>query len=313
MRIQIANKTVGNGHPVFIIAEIGINHNGNLAIAKKLIDAAVVAGCDAVKFQKRTIEAVYSKDELEKPREVPEEIIESAINKKVLPEANIKRLVYSNLKNITNGDLKYALEFSEFEYQKLDTYCKQKGIIWLASPWDIESVDFLEKFSVPCYKIASAALTDIALLRYVAAKQKPVMLSTGMSTMEEIKRAVDVLGRDNLVILHCVSTYPTADQELNLGVIETLKKEFPGVPIGYSGHEHGTTMSVCAVVMGACVVERHFTLDRSMWGSDHAASLEPAGLMLMVNNIRRFEKARGDGEKRVLDSEVPIKKKLRRF
>lgn len=284
--VRIGNKTIGDGHPCFVIAEIGINHNGSLEIAKKLIDAAVESGCDAVKFQKRTIEVVYTAAELAKARE--------------------------SVFGSTNGDLKHGLEFGEREYREIDRYCRAKGILWTASPWDEESVDFLAKFDVPFYKVASASLTDTGLLQHIRSKGKPVILSTGMSTMEQIRNAVEVLGPEDLVVLHCISTYPNDDENEHLSVIATLRREFPGVPIGYSGHGKGTTLSVCAVALGACVVERHITVDRTMWGSDQSASLEPAGLKLMVGNIRRFETALGNEVKTVLASEVPIAQKLRR-
>ena len=283
--VKIGEKLIGEGYPTFIVAEIGINHNGDLTLAKKLIDMAVFAGCDAVKFQKRTIELVYTLEELAKERENPF--------------------------GPTNGDLKKGLEFGEKEYQEIDRYCKERGIIWFASPWDVKSVDFLEKFNVPCYKIASPCLTDDELLKYVKSKGKPIILSTGMSTEEEIKRAVKILGEKNLVVLHCTSTYPSKLEELNLKVINWLKKEF-NCPVGYSGHETGIVEPVMAVVLGACVVEKHITLDRAMWGSDHAASLEPNGLNRLVRDIRNLPVCLGNGEKRVYDSEIPIIQKLRK-
>ena len=284
-KVQIANKTIGDGDPTFMIAEIGINHNGSLDTAKKLIDVAVDAGCDAVKFQKRTIDVVYTPEELARPRE------------SVLGD--------------TNGDLKRGLEFGEKEYQEIDRYCKEKGILWFASPWDEGSADFLAKFYVPCYKIASASLTDDNLLKHVRSKGKPVILSTGMSTEEQIRHAVEVLGEEDLVILHCTSTYPGADEELNLNVIPWLKEQF-SCPIGYSGHEVGVYSSLVAAVLGACVVERHITLDRAMWGSDQAASLEPQGIRRLVRDIRAIPVWLGDGKKRVFESELPILEKLRR-
>lgn len=284
-KIKIADKVVGAGEPVFVVAEIGINHNGNIDTAKKLIDVAVRAGCDAVKFQKRTIELVYTPEELAKPRENPF--------------------------GLTNGDLKRGLEFGQEQYEEIDRYCKEKGIIWFASPWDVKSVDFLEKFNMPCYKIASASLTDDELLNRVKLTGKPVILSTGMSTEEQIKHAVDVLGEENVVILHCTSTYPSKAEELNLKVINWLKENFD-CPIGYSGHETGILESTLAVSLGACCVERHITLDRASWGSDQAASLEPRGLELMVRDIRTVPVAFGDGKKRVFESELPIIQKLRK-
>lgn len=284
-KVKIGNKIIGEGEPVFIIAEIGINHNGDINIAKKLIDAAAEAGCDAVKFQKRTIEIVYTPEELAKPRENPF--------------------------GPTNGDLKRGLEFGEKEYEEIDRYCKEKGIMWFASPWDIKSVDFLEKFNVPCYKIASACLTDDELLKYIKSKSKPIILSTGMSTVEQIRHAVEMLGEDNLVLLHCTSTYPLVDEELNLKVIPWLKENF-NCPIGYSGHEVGVYSSLAAAVIGACAIERHITLDRAMWGSDQAASLEINGLNRLARDIRLVPVWLGDGEKKVFESEKPILQKLRR-
>lgn len=287
MAVWIREKQVGLGHPCFIVAEIGINHNGDLNIAKKLIDVAVEAGCDAVKFQKRTVDVVYTAEELARPRE--------------------------SLFGNTNGDLKRGLELGLEQYYQIDRYCRhQVGIRWFASCWDEASVDFIERFDPPCYKIASASLTDDGLLKHTRATGKPIILSTGMSTMEEIQHAVEVLGRQNLVILHAVSTYPSEDGDTNLRVIETLGTNFPEVPIGYSGHEKGISLTVCAVAMGACMVERHITLDRMMWGSDQPASLEPEGLKKVVRDIRKLELARGDGVKRVLTAEASIKAKLRR-
>lgn len=283
--VKIANKVIGDGYPCFIIAEIGINHNGSVSLAKKMIDIAVTTGCDAVKFQKRTIDVVYTKEELAKER----------------------KSVFGN----TNGDLKRGLEFGEAEYKEIDEYCKKKGIIWFASCWDEASVDFMEKFDVPCYKIASASLTDDNLLKYTKSKGKPILLSTGMSTMEEIRHAVSILGEENLVIYHCTSTYPSDTGEMNLRVIPEFKKEF-SCPIGYSGHERGVTPSVISVVMGANSVERHITNDRTNWGSDQAASLETAGLYHMVRDIRQVPILLGDGVKVVYDRELPIIEKLRR-
>lgn len=283
---KIGTKAIGNGSPCFITGEIGINHNGDVGIAKKLISAAKAAGCDAVKFQKRTVEVVYTAQELATPRETP-------FGK-------------------TNGDLKRGLEFGESQYAEIDAFCKELGIMWFASPWDEGSVDFIERYGPPCYKIASASLTDDGLLAHARSKGRPVILATGMSTIEQVDHAVEILGREDLVLLHAVSTYPAEFEELNLSVIQTLRQRFPDIPVGYSGHERGTTTAVCAVALGACMVERHITLDRTMWGSDQAASIEPSGLKLMIDKIRNFELARGDGIKRVLDREVPIQRKLRR-
>ncbi len=283
--VKIGNKTVGEGYPCFIIAEIGINHNGSVKLAKQMIDIAKTTGCDAVKFQKRTVDVVYTKEELARER----------------------KSIFGN----TNGNLKYGLEFGEKEYKEIDTYCKEKGIMWFASCWDEDSVDFIEKFDVPCYKIASASLTDDNLLKYTKSKGKPILLSTGMSTMVQIKHAVTILGEENLILFHCTSTYPSNTAEINLRVIETFRKEF-SCPIGYSGHERGVTPSILAVALGACAVERHITVDRTNWGSDQAASLEMAGLYHMVRDIRQVPDLLGDGIKTVYQREIPIIEKLRR-
>lgn len=283
--VTIAGRKVGDGHPIFVVAEIGINHNGSLEIAKKLIDAAEAAGCDAVKFQKRTVDVVYTKEELAKPRENPF--------------------------GPTNGDLKRGLEFGEGQYREIDAYCKEKGILWFASPWDEASVDFLEKFKVPCHKIASASLTDAGLLKRVRATKKPVVLSTGMSTMDEVRQAMKHLDEKQTVLLHCTSTYPSDPSELNLRGMFALRDAFK-CPIGYSGHEVGIMPSLTAAVLGACMIERHVTLDRAMWGSDQAASLEIPGLQRLVRDIRLIPTVAGDGVKRRYPSEEPILKKLRR-
>ena len=283
--ITIGKRKIGDGFPCFIIAEIGINHNGDVNIAKKLIDVAAFAGCDAVKFQKRTVDVVYSAEELAKPRENPF--------------------------GTTNGDLKRGLEFGLKEYKEIDKYCKAKKIMWFASCWDEGSVDFIDQFNVPCYKIASASLTDDGLLRYTRAKGKPIILSCGMSTIKQVDRAVKVLGKKDLIILHTCSTYPSDYNELNLKVIPSLRERYK-VPIGYSGHETGIPSSSAAVALGACVVERHITLERSMWGSDQAASLGPSGVIKLVRDIRLVEMSLGDGVKQVCESEKPIITKLRR-
>lgn len=283
--VNIADRVVGDGCPCFIIAEIGINHNGSVDLAKKMIDIAVTTGCDAVKFQKRTVDIVYTKEELAKER----------------------ISVFGN----TNGDLKRGLEFGKEEYTEIDKYCKEKGILWFASCWDEASVDFMAEFDIPCYKIASASLTDDGLLRHTKSKGKPILLSTGMSTMEQIRHAVSILGEDDLIIYHCTSTYPSNADEMNLRVIETFRKEF-SCPIGYSGHERGVTPSVLAAALGANSVERHITTDRTNWGSDQAASLEMAGLYHMVRDIRQTPILLGDGVKVVYKRELPIIDKLRR-
>jgi N-acetylneuraminate synthase len=285
--IWIGKTPVGDEHPCYVIAEIGINHNGDIDVARRLIDIAKSAGCNAVKFQKRTVEIVYSPEELARPRESPF--------------------------GTTNGDLKRALEFNLPEYREIDCYARDNQIHWFASCWDKHSVDFIDQFDVPCYKIASACLTDDDLLTYTRAKAKdrPIILSTGMSTLEQIDHAVEVLGKHNLVILHATSTYPAYYEELNLKVIPILRQRY-GVPVGYSGHETGIPSSVAAVALGACMVERHITTDRSLWGSDQAASLEPSGITRLMRDIRLIETSMGDGVKRVIQREYPIISKLRR-
>jgi len=317
--VKIGNKWVGEGHPCFTVAEIGINHNGSIEVTKQLIDAAVDAGADAVKFQKRTVEVVYTPEELAKSRKVDSSIIKNAfdrmnvegVNFPILPEDSIARLRQDS-GNTTNGDLKYALEFNMKDFDTIDRYCREKNIMWFASSWDGLSAHFVNGYNVPCHKIASACLTHADLLKRVRYNGKPVILSTGGSTMEQIEKAIYVLGREDLIILYCVANYPCKDYEINLLVIETLKRKFAGVPIGYSGHETGILPSVAAVAMGACLVERHITLRKNMPGSDHKASLEPQEFGQMVNEIRRFEAIRGDGIKRVLPSEIPVMEKLRR-
>jgi N-acetylneuraminate synthase len=283
--IQIGNRLVGEDQPCFIIAEIGINHNGDIDLAKKLISVAVAAGCDAVKFQKRTVEVVYTAEELAKPRENPF--------------------------GPTNGDLKHGLEFGQEEYEEIDAFCRSLKLPWFASPWDEASVDFIEQFHPPVHKVASASLTDDNLLRHIRKTGKPVILSTGMSTYAEIDHAVEVLGRKDLLLMHATSTYPANYDELNLRAIPTMAERY-GVPIGYSGHETGIPTSVCAAALGACAVERHITMDRAMWGSDQAASLEPNGITRLVRDVRLWEQSKGDGIKRVYEREVPIIRKLRR-
>ena len=283
--IRIGNRLIGDDQPCFIIAEIGINHNGDVDLAKRLISVALAAGCDAVKFQKRTVEVVYTAEELAKPRENPF--------------------------GPTNGDLKYGLEFEQEEYEEINAFCKSIKMLWFASPWDEASVDFLEQFHPPVYKIASASLTDDRLLRHIRSTGKPIILSTGMSTYAEIDHAVEILGKEDLALMHATSTYPATYPELNLRAIPTMAERY-GIPVGYSGHETGIPTSVCAAALGACCVERHITMDRAMWGSDHAASLEPNGISRLVRDIRLWEQAKGDGVKRVYEREVPIIKKLRR-
>ncbi|MFB9592016.1 N-acetylneuraminate synthase family protein [Streptomyces racemochromogenes] len=285
---RIGNKEVGPGRPTYVIGEIGINHNGELANALALIDAAADAGCDAVKFQKRTPEICTPRDQWDIERDTP-----------------WGRMTYI--------DYRHRVEFGEDEYRAIGEHCAERGIAWFASPWDTEAVTFLEKFDVPAHKVASASLTDDELLLALRATGKTVILSTGMSTPQQIRHAVEVLGSANVVLLHATSTYPAKAEELNLRVINTLQEEYPNVPIGYSGHETGLQTTVAAVALGACAVERHITLDRAMWGSDQAASVEPGGLARLVRDIRTIETALGDGVKRVYASELGPMKKLRRI
>ena len=284
--IRIGDKLVGKGQPCFITAEIGINHNADLTITKQLIDVANLAGCDAVKFQKRTPEKAVPAGYQNVMRETPWGIMSYL-------------------------DYRRKMEFDREAYQEIDRYCKEKGILWYASCWDEESVDFMEEFDPPCYKAASASLTDTALLQKMHRTGRPLIISTGMSTFEEIDRAVQLLGTDNLLIAHSTSSYPCPPEELNLRMIQTLQEHF-STPVGYSGHEVGLQTTLAAVTLGASFIERHITLDRAMWGSDQAASVEPGGVMRLVRDIRVIEKALGDGVKRVYDSELSARQKLRR-
>lgn len=283
---KIGNHYVGDGHPTYVVSEIGINHNGDLEVAKALIKSAKEAGVDAVKFQKRTPELCVPLEQRGLMRDTP-------------------------WGYISYLDYRYKVEFDADDYREIDRYAREIGITWFASVWDEPSVDFLEQFNPVCYKIPSASLTDHALLKHVKQTGRLIILSTGMSTLEQIRESVTFLGTDNLVITHATSTYPCEPEELNLKMIETLRNEFP-CPIGYSGHEVGLIPSVIAVALGACMVERHITLDRAMWGSDQAASVEPSGFERMVKYIRVTEQAVGDGVKRVYDSELSSLKKLRR-
>jgi len=286
--VKIGRKIVGDGHPAYVVAEIGINHNGDIKIAKAMIDAAVHAGVDAVKFQKRTPEICTPPEQQKQMRETP-------------------------WGYITYLDYRYKVEFNEEQYREIDRHCKEKGIDWFVSVWDEQSVDFMESFDTPVYKIPSASLTDHGLLRRVRATSRPIILSTGMSTMDQIQKSVGVAGTENLVITHATSTYPCEPEELNLKMIETLRGEFPDVPIGYSGHEVGLVPSTIAVALGACMVERHLTLDRAMWGSEQAASVETGGFERLVKYIRVTEAALGNGVKKVYDSEMGSLQRLRRF
>jgi N-acetylneuraminate synthase len=285
--IKIGSRWVGDNHPAYLVAEIGVNHNGSVDIAKKLIYEAHKYGVDAVKFQKRTPELCVPRDQWEVMRETP-------------------------WGYISYIEYRRKMEFQKDEYNEISRYCQELGIDWFSSVWDEPSVEFLEAYNPICYKVPSAALTDHSLLRCLRATGRPVILSTGMSTMEQIHAAVQQLDTNNLVLTHATSTYPCDPSELNLNVIETLRKEFP-CPIGYSGHEVGLITSVVAVALGACMVERHITLDRAMWGSDQAASVEPQGFERLVKYVRVTEKSLGDGLKRVYESEMPSMRRLRRM
>lgn len=285
--LKIGNRLVGDGQPTYITAEIGINHNGDLGIAKKMIYEAHRNGLDSVKFQKRTPEICVPRDQWDIMRETP-------------------------WGYISYIEYRRKMEFGQAEYAEIDRYCRELGIDWFASVWDEPSVDFLEQFNPLAYKVPSAALTDAGLLKKLRASGRPIILSTGMSTMEQIRAAVQIVGIDNLIITHATSTYPCDPHELNLRVIQKLRDEF-SCPIGYSGHEVGLIPSVVAVAMGACLIERHITLDRAMWGSDQAASVEPQGFERLVKYIRTTEASLGDGEKRVYESEQSSLKKLRRY
>jgi N-acetylneuraminate synthase len=286
-KVKIGDRWIGEDQPTFVLAEIGINHNGDLQNTKKLINAAAHAGCDAVKFQKRTPELC-----------VPDK------QKNVMRETPWGYISYMEYRE--------KVEFGENEYREIDGYCKQKGLLWLASCWDIQSVDFIEKFNPPCYKIQSAAVTDLELLKHIKNTGKPVILSTGMSTMDQIREAIQLFDKEKLIVCHSTSTYPCPPEELNLRMILTLMHEF-SCPVGYSGHEVGLVPTAAAVALGACLVERHITLDRSMWGSDQSASVEPGGLERLVKYIRLVERSLGDGIKKVYNSEKPVMKRLRRI
>ena len=285
-KVSVGKKAIGAGEPVYIIAEIGINHNGDIAIAKQLMDVAVETGCDAVKFQKRTPEICVPEEQKSIPRETP-------------------------WGTMTYFEYKKRIEFEQPEFEQIDAYAKKIGIDWFASPWDVPSVDFLEGFNVPCQKIASACLTDSELLTAINKTRTTTILSTGMSSIEEIDKAVSLLDNVPLAIAQATSTYPAEASELNLRALQTFAEKYK-VPVGYSGHERGLQVTIAAVALGATFIERHITLDRSMWGTDHSASLEPEGLKKLVRDIRIVELALGDGKKKVYDSEIPIRAKLRR-
>ena len=285
--VSIASHVIGAGAPVYVIAEIGLNHNGDVEIAKRLIDVAAEAGCQAVKFQKRTPLISTPEHMRSVPRETP-------------------------WGSMTYLDYRYRVEFDRDQYVEIGDYANLRGLDWFASPWDVPSLEFLEDLNVVAHKVASASVTDMELLHAMAATGKPVILSTGMSTIDQIDAAVDVFDPEKLIILHATSTYPMSPEEANLRMITTLGGRYRGIPNGYSGHERGLQISLAAVALGAVAVERHITLDRTMWGSDQAASLEPAGLEHLVRDIRIIEEALGDGVKRVFPGEIPSLEKLRR-
>jgi N-acetylneuraminate synthase len=286
-RVRVGSHEIGDGQRIFVIAEIGINHNGSLGLARQLIDGAVAAGCDAVKFQKRTPELCVPRDQWERERDTP-------------------------WGRITYIEYRRRIEFGLNEYVAIDRHCREKGILWFASCWDVPSVRFLEAFEPPLYKAASASLTDHELLLAMRRTSKPLLISTGMSTMEEIEAAVETVGTQRLLLAHSTSTYPCPPHELNLRMIPTLQKAFPGVPIGYSGHETGLATTSATLALGASFLERHITVDRSLWGSDQAASVELPGLQKLVRDVRDIELALGDGIKRVYDSELEPRRRLRR-
>tara|TARA_B100000212_G_scaffold342205_1_gene328205 strand:+ start:699 stop:1574 length:876 start_codon:yes stop_codon:yes gene_type:complete len=285
--IEISNRSIGENNPVFVIAEIGLNHNGQIDLAKKLIDVAVEAGCDAVKFQKRDPELCVPIDQREVMRETP-------------------------WGYISYFDYRYKIEFQEEEYNSINNYCREKNILWTASCWDVNSIDFINKYNPPFHKIPSACITNDNLVKKYAESGFPVILSTGMSTIEEIDRAVDIMNESesNYALLHCTSTYPCPINQINLKVIKNMKEKF-NVPIGYSGHETGLTPTLASVALGSKIIERHITLDRSMWGSDQSASVEPVGLKRLVSGIRDVEESLGDGIKTVYPEEKKIQEKLR--
>lgn len=275
---------------IYIIAEIGINHNGDMSIAKKLIDIAKVAGCDVVKFQKRNPDVC-----------VPEH------QKTIMRDTPWGRMTYL--------DYKYKVEFNQNQYDEIDIYCKEKDIKWSASPWDLDSLDFLNQYDIPFIKIPSALLTDLELIKESVKTGKKIIISTGMSTIREIDNAVDAIKKVNAkaqyAILHCNSTYPAPNDELNLNCIKTLKDKY-NCEVGYSGHEFGLTTTIASVCLGATIIERHITLDRTMWGTDQMCSVEPQGLIKLVRGIKELNKALGDGKKIVTETEKPIREKLRK-
>ena len=285
--VEIANRPIGDGYPCYIIAEAGVNHNGSLELAERLVDIAAQAGADAVKFQKRTVADILIAEALARPYTVPTSL------------------------GATYGEHRERLELSEEDFFALAEHARDRGITLLASAWDVRSVDFLDRLGIPAFKIASADCTNLPLIEYIARTGKPVLLSTGMSDMAEVEDAVATVRRhtDQLVLLQCTSTYPSDNDQINLRVIQTYRERF-GCVVGYSGHERGLAPSEAAVALGASVVERHFTIDRTMIGPDHAASLEPMGLQRLVRNIRNIEKALGSPEKKMIPAERAVRDRL---
>jgi N-acetylneuraminate synthase len=318
--VIIGRQSVGPGCRTFVVGEIGINHNGDIKLAKELVDMAAQVGCDAVKLQTRTIRIVYTAKELAQPREVPREILENAIRREVLSSEAVARLKQSNFEASTNGDLKAALEFTDGELQEFDRHCQNRNMMWFTACWDIESVERVERLfpHLPCHKIASPCNEDDALLKAVRQTGKPVILSTGMTDLDGVHAAINVLGRDNLIILHCTSVYPRGTdfgdeilQAINLRGIDTLTREF-GVPVGFSSHDAGIMPSYAAAARGAVMLEKHITMERSMFGSDQAASLEPQELLALCRAVQEVYLILGDGKIVVYPSEEVAITKLRR-
>jgi N-acetylneuraminate synthase len=286
-KARIGARDVGDNCPCYVLAEIGINHNGDIDVAKKLIDVAAFAGCDAVKFQKRTPDLCVPENQKGIERDTP--------------WGRMTYLAY-----------RHKVEFGRAQYDEIDAYCRTKGITWTASCWDTTALEFLAPYRLPLIKVPSALLTDHALIKATRDTGTFVLLSTGMSTWEEISAAASVLGDgNNWMMMHCTSTYPAKNEEINLRALSSLRDAL-GRPVGYSGHEVGLQVSVAAVALGACMLERHITIDRAMWGTDQAASIEPQGVLRLVRDVRAVESAMGDGVKKVYDSEIPIRAKLRR-
>lgn len=288
MPVKIGKDSIANSLPVYIIAEVGINHNGDMHIAKQLIDAAANVGCNAVKFQKRTPAICVPEDQRNKRRDTP-------------------------WGEMSYMEYRERVEFGEGEYAEIDAYCQQKDVTWFASCWDAASIAFMEQFSPPCHKIPSAMITDYMLLKEFGLTERPLIMSTGGSTLGQVQRAVKQLGQHNLILMHCNSEYPCPIDRLNLKCIPVLQSYFRLCSIGYSGHEVGYQPTFLAVALGACVIERHITLDKTMWGTDQGCSLEPHELAELVQGIRHTEKSLGTGIKFVTPQEKEVMKKLRRI